>query len=144
MRALSYLGRFFVMGLVCAGFLLRYGLERARLLLVRDAEARRRGLAALRGRVLRGILQALGATFVKLGQVLSTRPDLLDAEVVDELKKLQDRMPPFPFRQARALIESELGAPLADHFAELGPRRWRRRRSPRSTAAGCTTARRWR
>jgi ubiquinone biosynthesis protein len=121
MRSLSYLGRFLVMGLVTSWFLLVYGVGRLRLLGVADRERRRVALARLRGRTLREILSALGATFVKLGQVLSTRPDLLDKEIVDELRKLQDKMPPFSFRRARNQIESELGAPLQENYAELDP-----------------------
>jgi ubiquinone biosynthesis protein len=120
MRVLSYLGRFAVMGLVTGWFLGRYLLGRTWLVLSRrDPEARRAAVAALKGRILRGMLSALGATFVKLGQVLSTRPDLLAAEIVDQLRLLQDQMPPFSFARARRLIEAELGAPLAEHFAEL-------------------------
>ena len=64
-------------------------------------------------------LEELGPTFVKLGQVLSTRPDLLPPEFIAELSKLQDRVPPFPFPLARAQVEASLGKPLEEVFAEF-------------------------
>ncbi|MGJ7028939.1 putative protein kinase UbiB [Methanothermobacter wolfeii] len=68
---------------------------------------------------LRLVLEELGTTFIKLGQVLSTRADLVGKELADELSKLQDEAPPFPFRDVKAVIESELGEPLEDVFAEF-------------------------
>jgi ubiquinone biosynthesis protein len=68
---------------------------------------------------LREALVALGPTFVKLGQLLSTRPDLLPAEFTHELSKLQDTVPPFPADVAVATIERELGRPLAALFASF-------------------------
>ncbi len=59
----------------------------------------------------RGMLVELGPTFVKFGQVLSTRPDLVPAAWVDELRTLQDRVPPFPLEEVRAQIEASLGKP---------------------------------
>jgi len=58
---------------------------------------------------LRLALEALGPIFVKFGQVLSTRRDLLPLDVADELAKLQDRVPPFPPEQALAQIEAPMG-----------------------------------
>lgn len=66
-----------------------------------------------RGARLREALIELGPIFVKAGQILSTRRDLLPADVADELALLQDRVPPFPGAQARAMIEAALGAPIA-------------------------------
>ncbi len=68
---------------------------------------------------LREALVALGPTFVKLGQALSTRPDLLPAEFVHELEKLQDTVPPFPHEIAVALIEASLGHSVGELFAEF-------------------------
>ncbi len=65
---------------------------------------------------LRLALQELGPTYIKLGQVLSTRPDLLPAPYIRELENLQDRIPPFPGEIAKALIEAELGAPISELF----------------------------
>ena len=61
---------------------------------------------------LRLALEALGPIFVKFGQMLSTRRDLLPPDVADELTKLQDRVPPFPFAQVQASIEHAFGQPL--------------------------------
>jgi ubiquinone biosynthesis protein len=65
---------------------------------------------------LRLVLTELGPSFVKLGQIASTRPDLIPADVIAELKKLQDAVPPFASEQARAIIEEQLGAPVAEVF----------------------------
>jgi ubiquinone biosynthesis protein len=62
------------------------------------------------------VMEELGPTFVKLGQILSTRPDLISVEFIQELSKLQDNVPPFPYTEARQIIESELGRPLEDIF----------------------------
>ncbi len=66
-----------------------------------------------RGARLRLALIELGPIFVKFGQILSTRRDLLPADVADELALLQDQVPPFPGVEARAAIEAALGAPVA-------------------------------
>jgi len=68
---------------------------------------------------IRMVLEELGPTFIKLGQVLSTRADLLPAEVVNELKQLQDNVPPLPFSEMRGAIETELGAPIASVFTQF-------------------------
>lgn len=73
------------------------------------------------GRRVRLALERLGPVFVKFGQLLSTRRDLLPTEMAEELAYLQDRVPAFPGRQARKLIEESLGAPtteLFQHFDE--------------------------
>jgi len=71
------------------------------------------------GRRLSSALQELGPTFVKLGQMLSTRPDLIPADVVTELSKLQDQVPPFDTAVARQIIEADLGAPIEECFASF-------------------------
>jgi ubiquinone biosynthesis protein len=58
---------------------------------------------------LRMALEELGPTFVKLGQILSTRPDLIPFEYIKELSKLQDQVPPFPYEDVRRIIKSETG-----------------------------------
>jgi len=68
---------------------------------------------------LRHTLERLGPTFVKLGQVASTRPDLIPEDIIEELRKLQDDVAPFPDAEAFAMIERELGAPIDDLFAEF-------------------------
>jgi len=72
-----------------------------------------------RGERLRQALEELGPIFVKFGQALSTRRDLLPEDIADELAKLQDRVPPFPGPQARALIEKALGKPISELFLEF-------------------------
>lgn len=62
------------------------------------------------------VLQELGPTFIKLGQILSTRADLIPDEFIAEFKTLQDNVPPFSFEEARNQIEIELGASLEDLF----------------------------
>jgi ubiquinone biosynthesis protein len=64
-------------------------------------------------------LEELGPTAVKLGQLLSTRPDLVPPEYVRELTKLQDEVPPFGYDQVRETIESELGRPVEQLFEEV-------------------------
>src|SRR5205085_7126254 len=60
----------------------------------------------------------LGPTFIKIGQMLATRADLLPLDYLKELSELQDRVPPFPDGQARAILEAELGRPIRETFAE--------------------------
>ena len=64
-------------------------------------------------------LSGLGPCFIKLGQALSTRPDLVKREWLEDLTKLQDDLPPFPHGVALGLIEAELGAPVTTLFAEF-------------------------
>ncbi|HAA58645.1 MAG TPA: ABC transporter [Myxococcales bacterium] len=68
---------------------------------------------------IRMVLTELGPTFIKLGQVLSTRPDLLGADLSDELKKLQSNVPADPPEYIKQTIEEELDAPIEDLFASL-------------------------
>lgn len=75
-----------------------------------------RNLAAPRAVRLRCALETLGPIFVKFGQILSTRRDLLPEDIADELAKLQDQVPPFPGAEVVAVIERALGRPLHDSF----------------------------
>ncbi len=68
---------------------------------------------------LRLAMQELGPSFVKMGQILSTRPDLLPTDLIIELKKLQEDVPPVSFDEVRAEIERTVGAPIAEVFAAL-------------------------
>ncbi len=68
---------------------------------------------------LRLALEALGPIFVKFGQMLSTRRDLVPLDIADELAKLQDRVPPFPSVEAAAALETAYGRPLSEVFAEF-------------------------
>jgi ubiquinone biosynthesis protein len=78
---------------------------------------RRRGGA--RGERLRLALEELGPIFVKFGQAVSTRRDLLPPDIADELARLQDRVPPFPGATARALVEASYGRPVTEVFADF-------------------------
>jgi ubiquinone biosynthesis protein len=72
-----------------------------------------------RGQRLREMLDELGPTFVKFGQLLSTRPDVVPPDIVFELKGLQDAVTPFPFPQARQVIEDELGLTIEQLYLEF-------------------------
>jgi ubiquinone biosynthesis protein len=74
---------------------------------------------ASRGERLRLALQELGPIFVKFGQAVSTRRDLLPDDIADELAKLQDQVPPFDAGVARAIIEQAYGRPIGEMFAEF-------------------------
>ena len=76
-----------------------------------------RNLKAPRGERLRQALEQLGPIFVKFGQVMSTRRDLLPPDIADELARLQDRVPPFDSGVAVAIVEKAFGRPLAQIFA---------------------------
>jgi ubiquinone biosynthesis protein len=68
---------------------------------------------------IRMALEELGPTYIKLGQALSTRPDLIAVDFVVELAKLQDKVPPRPFEEIKATVEKELGAPLDQLFTRF-------------------------
>jgi ubiquinone biosynthesis protein len=106
---------------------LRYGLDEVALssfrqpwvrLLVRVMTLGRR-LNAPRGERLRQGLEKLGPIFVKFGQLLSTRHDLIPPDLVEELSKLQDRVPPFAAARARELVEKAFGKPIDAVFARF-------------------------
>ncbi len=78
-----------------------------------------RNLKAPRGQRLREALERLGPIFVKFGQMLSTRRDLLPHDVADELAKLQDRVPPFPSDESARLVEKALGKPISAVFKQF-------------------------
>ena len=69
---------------------------------------------------VRMVLEELGPAFIKLGQILSTRPDLLGVDLIQELPKLQDDVPPFPFTDVRDILENEFGKPLDHIFSYFG------------------------
>ena len=108
---------------------LRYGLDEFLL-----GHERVRGVRTLVGRILcwrdlrepralrlRRALERLGPIFVKFGQVLSTRRDLLPADIANELARLQDRVPPFDSELVLATLERAYGRPLAQVFAQFDP-----------------------
>ena len=78
-------------------------------------------LATPRDRRTAAALAKLGPSYIKLGQFLATRGDLISPVLARDLAHLQDRLPPFPMEQARRAIEEALGGKVEDHFVELGP-----------------------
>lgn len=106
---------------------LRFGLDEVALSAFRQRWVRAfvrlvtigRSLDAPRGERLRQGLERLGPIFVKFGQVLSTRRDLIPADVSDELAKLQDRVPPFPALQSRRLVEKAFGRSIDEVFSSF-------------------------
>ena len=71
---------------------------------------------------LRLVLMDLGPSFVKLGQIASTRPDVLPAEWIASLKKLQDEVTPLAYEEIRAAVESSLGAPIDEVYERFDPK----------------------
>jgi ubiquinone biosynthesis protein len=80
--------------------------------------SRSAALSAL-GRAMRVMLEGLGATFVKVGQIMSTRPDLLPSEIIAELVQLQENVRPFAAAEAKRIIEEDLRRPLTELFDEF-------------------------
>ncbi|BCM24472.1 ubiquinone biosynthesis regulatory protein kinase UbiB [Methyloradius palustris] len=78
-----------------------------------------RNIEASRGERLRLALEALGPIFVKFGQMLSTRRDLIPLDIADELAKLQDRVPPFPYEDVVQIIEASFAKPLSVVFEQF-------------------------
>ena len=120
------MSRFF-RGVFIVWTILRFGLDELILSgfqkpwvkLIRRVVSVGRNLRAPRAERLREALVSLGPIFVKLGQVMSTRRDLLPHDIADELAKLQDRVPPFESALAVAMIEKSFGRPLAQIFASF-------------------------
>ncbi len=81
-----------------------------------DETARKKSDAP--ARLVADILE-LGPTYIKLGQILSTRPDVLPLQYIHALQKLQENVPPFPFSTAKEIIEDELEKPLADSYSSF-------------------------
>ncbi|MCB9558332.1 MAG: AarF/ABC1/UbiB kinase family protein [Deltaproteobacteria bacterium] len=91
------------------------------LLLLRVLGVARLQRQAVWGRHLRLLCQRLGATYIKLGQVLATRPDLASAPVRKALAALHDRVPPFSYRAVSRIVTAEFGQPPEQLFAEIDP-----------------------
>jgi ubiquinone biosynthesis protein len=102
--------------LLCGIF---YGLAWLGITLFMWGARRGRAIGTLRGYLLKQAMSTLGATFIKLGQVMSTRPDLFAPEVIDQLRSLQDRIPPFSFRKVQSTIEEDFGKPISELFSEF-------------------------
>jgi ubiquinone biosynthesis protein len=123
LRAGRNLARLVQIGFILARHDALFMLERVAVLLpllaiLRLLRSRDEALAAARPGVrLAAALQALGPSFIKLGQLLSTRADLLGEQFAADMSQLQDRLPPFPGDAARAIIEAEFGQTLDTIFA---------------------------
>ena len=108
---------FLLLVLILCG--LMYGLARLGILLFVWGPRRKRAVGTLRGWVLRQGMSSLGATFIKLGQVMSTRPDLFAPGVIDQLRSLQDKIPPYNVRKLKQIIEEDFGKPVGELFSEF-------------------------
>ncbi len=104
------------------GILARHGLKEL-VLLTRGRRPFRRAPVTTpnRGARLREALEELGPTFVKFGQIISLRPDLVPPDVALELRKLQDAAPPVPFSEIRKAVETELGQAISRVFVDFEP-----------------------
>lgn len=71
------------------------------------------------GERIRNVMEELGPTFIKLGQMISTRRDLFPDYIVDEMQKLQDDVPPFAYSEVEKIVEQELQAPIHEAFASF-------------------------
>jgi ubiquinone biosynthesis protein len=116
MRFLSLVLRTFAILGVLFGAFFRY-LGRRLVAGKLDTEARDR----LRGEVLVAALDKLGATYVKLGQILSTRPDIIPPGIVRELETLQDKVQPIPFAQVQAVLDEDLTPAARARIVSIDP-----------------------
>lgn len=115
-------GRLFLRAVAILALLLRHGLHfvvgwLVLLLTFRGRERRR----AWFGQCVLDLFRSLGATFIKVGQIMSTRPDLLPDYVTRPLERLQDDVGPFPFAEVARTIEEDLGGATHEVFAEFAP-----------------------
>jgi len=88
-------------------------------LLASGADRERRTSSRTLAERIRDCLEELGPTYVKLGQIMSTRPDLIPRDVIAELKKLQDHVSQFSWEEAMATVEEDLGGAIEDKFARF-------------------------
>jgi ubiquinone biosynthesis protein len=107
-----------VIGLLFAKHGTRFCVGWLGLWLRRSGKARRR---AWLGQVVVDLFRQLGATFIKVGQIMSTRPDLIPEYVSSALAELQDHVGPFPFEDVVRAVEADLGRPLNSVYAEFAP-----------------------
>ncbi|MGB3514633.1 MAG: AarF/ABC1/UbiB kinase family protein [Microcoleaceae cyanobacterium] len=108
------IGRFLTIVLSFAGFLVGVLWDKWRYHKVEDTPER--------ATQLRTMLTRLGPTFIKVGQALSTRPDLIRKDFLEELTKLQDQLPPFNNEMAISIIEAELGQTINQVYKEISPK----------------------
>ncbi|MFP4626163.1 MAG: ABC1 kinase family protein [Natronomonas sp.] len=111
-------GRFFVVAYQFLPLVFAYARDRHRFLLFGPGRSVSRETSRERARSLLNSLLTLGPTFIKLGQLLSTRPDILPPAYIEEFESLQDRVPPADWPAARKVLESELG-PVEEAFDDF-------------------------
>ncbi|HET6283702.1 MAG TPA: AarF/UbiB family protein [Polyangia bacterium] len=111
-------GRALTIGLLVSKHWFRWWAGWLVLLVRRSGKARRQ---AWFGHVVLDLFRDLGATFIKVGQIMSTRPDLIPEHVSRALEQLQDDVGPFPFADVVRTLETDLGHPMAELFAEFAP-----------------------
>jgi predicted unusual protein kinase regulating ubiquinone biosynthesis (AarF/ABC1/UbiB family) len=119
--ATSAYRRFFVVAYQFLPLLLAYARDRRRFLVVGGAREVSSDVRRQRARKLLDSMLTLGPTFIKLGQLLSTRPDVLPPEYIQEFSKLQDEVPAAPWEEAKVVVEEELG-PIDDAFEAFDPK----------------------
>jgi ubiquinone biosynthesis protein len=107
-----------VITLLCAQQVVRWWLGWIWLLVSRAGRERRK---AWFGQAVLDLFRSLGATFIKVGQIMSTRPDLLPEHITRALERLQDDVGPFPLDAVVRTIEEDLGQPVGRLFAEFAP-----------------------
>ena len=119
--AVRQLGRMSEIAQVAAkhGFGYFFQTHRLDFLSRRQLEVEPDGRGSPRGQRLREMLDELGPTFVKFGQLLSTRPDVVPPDIVFELRALQDDVHPFPFSQVEEMVETDLGLRLGQLFLDF-------------------------
>src|SRR6185436_16964553 len=110
--------RALAIGLCVAKHWLRWWVGWTVLMLTFAGRARRK---AFFGAVILDLFRELGATFIKVGQIMSTRPDLIPEHITRALEHLQDDVGPFSFEQATRTIAEDFGRPASEIFSELAP-----------------------
>jgi ubiquinone biosynthesis protein len=118
MDSLRFVARAFVISAFMLGAFVRFAVGWVVLLLMFQPKARRQEWFA---RCVVGLFRSLGATFIKVGQIMSTRPDLLPPHIIHALESLQDNVGPFDYRLVQATLAEDLGRPPEQLFRELQP-----------------------
>ncbi|MCA9579938.1 MAG: AarF/ABC1/UbiB kinase family protein, partial [Myxococcales bacterium] len=116
MRAVMLTGRFFLVAWIFFAAGVSYLVRRIGL-----GRAEKARVERLRGEVLADTFQRLGATYVKFGQILSTRPDLVGPGITEPLSRLQDQVAPVPFAQIEQVLDAELDPATRKRLVSIDP-----------------------